>query len=70
MHDRVIGDVGIEAGSGAIDVDVQMGAQDRPRIDKSVADPGDLLVKTVDHAGNSRPRHRKPPRRSGEERDE
>ena len=70
MHDRVIGDVGIEAGSRAIDVDVQMGAQDRPRIDKSVPDPGDLLVKTVDHAGNSRPRNRKPPRCSGEERDE
>ena len=67
MHDRVIGNVGIEAGSRAIDIDVQMRAEDGAGIDESVADPGHMLVQAVDHVGNRCPMHRKPSRRAGKE---
>ena len=67
MHDRVIGNVGIEAGSRAIDIDVQMRAEDGAGIDESVADPGHMIVQAVDHVGNRCPIHGKPTRRAGKE---
>lgn len=70
MHDRVIGNVGIEAGSLTIDVHVEMRAKNGTGIDKSVAYPGDLFVQAVDHVRDGRAVGRDPPRRSGEERDE
>lgn len=70
MHDRIIGHNAIEAGSRAIDIDIQVGAEDRPRIDKPVPYPGDLFVQAVDHVGDGRAPGRDPPWRSGEERHE
>ena len=70
MHYRVIGNGGIEAGSRAIDVDVQMRAEDGAGIDESVADPGHMIVQAVDHVGDRCPLHCKPPRRAGKERNE
>ena len=70
VHDRVSGNVVIEAGPRAVDVDVQVGAEDRAGIHEAVPDARDHVIQAVNHVGNRRPRHRKAPRCSGEERHE